>query len=136
MKNRFSFITNRQELVNVPVVGRVTAGTPILAVENIEEYFPIPIDYVKNDKVYMLKVEGESMIKAGIFDKDLILIKQQSSAINRDIVVALIDDSVTVKRFYKEENCIRLQPENDSMNPIILDDVTILGKVIGLFRKM
>lgn len=131
-----SFITNRQELVNVPVVGRVTAGTPILAVENIEEYFPIPIDYAKNDKVFMLKVEGESMIKAGIFDKDLILIKQQSSAINRDIVVALIDDSVTVKRFYKEENCIRLQPENDSMNPIILDDVSILGKVIGLFRKM
>lgn len=131
-----SFMPIKRELVNVPVIGRVTAGQPILAVENVEEHFPIPVEYVNtNDEHYMLRVEGESMINAGIFDHDLILVRKQNSANNRDIVVALIDDSVTVKRFFKEDSYIRLQPENDAMAPIILQDVNILGRVVGLFRK-
>ncbi|MEA4816506.1 MAG: transcriptional repressor LexA [Lachnospiraceae bacterium] len=125
-----------REYVDVPIVGSITAGTPILAVENIEDTFPIPIDYVNNDEVFMLKVKGDSMIDAGIYNKDLILVKKQSSAINGDIVVALIDEFATVKRFFKESGHFRLQPENTSMSPIILKDVTVLGKVIGLFRKM
>lgn len=129
------FYTNRRELVNVPIVGKISAGQPILAIENIEETFPIPVEYINNDNVFMLSVKGESMIGAGIFDNDLILVKQQSTADNRDIVVALIDDSVTVKRFFKENNYIRLQPENPSMSPIIVNEVSILGKVIGLFRR-
>lgn len=131
-----SFSPIKRELVNVPIIGRVTAGQPILAVENIEEHFPIPVEYVNtNDEHYMLRVEGESMINAGIFNHDLILVRKQHTANNRDIVVALIDDSVTVKRFFKEDTHIRLQPENDSMAPIILQDVNILGRVVGLFRK-
>lgn len=131
-----SFMNIKRELVNVPIIGRVTAGQPILAVENIEDYFPLPIEYINsNDTYYMLKVEGESMIKAGIHDHDLILVRKQKTASNRDIVVALIDDSVTVKRFFKEKDHIRLQPENDAMAPIILNKVDILGKVTGLFRK-
>lgn len=129
------FYNNRRELVNVPIVGKITAGEPILAVENIEDTFPIPIEYVNNDTVFMLNVKGESMIEAGIFDKDLILVKQQHNADNGDIVVALIDDSATVKRFFKEKDHIRLQPENASMSPIIVQQVSILGKVIGLFRR-
>ena len=125
----------KRDLVNVPIVGTITAGTPILAVENIEDTFPIPVDYTHNDTVFMLKVKGESMIEAGIFDKDLILVKQQQDAKNGDIVVALIEDFATVKTFYREKDFIRLQPENSSMSPIIVKDVTILGKVIGLFRK-
>ena len=124
-----------RELVQVPIVGNITAGTPILAVENIEETFPVPVDYVHNDTVFMLKVRGDSMIEAGIFDKDLILVRQQSNASNGDIVVALIEDYATVKTFYREKDFVRLQPQNASMNPIIVRDVTILGKVIGLFRK-
>ena len=124
-----------RELVQVPIVGNITAGTPILAVENIEDTFPVPVDYVHNDTVFMLKVRGESMIEAGIFDKDLILVRQQSNASNGDIVVALIEDYATVKTFYREKDFVRLQPQNASMNPIIVRDVTILGKVIGLFRK-
>lgn len=124
-----------KELVQVPIIGNITAGSPILAVENIEDTFPIPVEYVHNDKVFMLKVRGESMIGAGIFDKDLILVRQQSTASNGDIVVALIEDYATVKTFYKEKDYIRLQPENPSMTPIMVRDVTILGKVIGLFRK-
>lgn len=125
----------KREMVHVPIIGNITAGTPILAVENIEDTFPIPVDYIHNDTVFMLKVKGESMIEAGIFDKDLILVRQQNTATNGDIVVALIEDYATVKTFYKEKDFIRLQPENTSMAPIIVRDVTILGKVIGLFRK-
>ena len=121
-------------MVNVPLVGRVAAGEPILAVENIETYFPVPAEYMPNKQSFMLKVKGESMINAGIFDGDNILVEQQSDASNGDMVVALIDDSATVKRFYKEDGHIRLQPENDFMDPIIVDDCSIVGKVIGLIR--
>ena len=124
----------RRELVNVPMVGTVTAGQPILAVENIEGYFPIPMEYMPNHETFMLRVKGESMINAGIFDGDQILVQKQSTANNGDFVVALIEDSVTVKTFYKENGYFRLQPENDTMDPIIVKDVSILGKVIGLFR--
>ncbi|MBS4960049.1 MAG: transcriptional repressor LexA [Clostridiales bacterium] len=125
----------KKELVSVPIVGCVTAGAPILAVENIEDTFPLPIEYVHNEEVFMLRVKGESMIEAGIFDKDLILVRQQQTAENGDIVVALIEDYATVKRFFREDGHIRLQPENPAMSPIIVNDVTIVGKVIGLFRK-
>jgi repressor LexA len=128
------FNLTRRELVNVPVVGTITAGQPILAVENIETYFPIPSEYMPNEETFMLKVKGESMINAGIFDGDKILVQKQSTADNGDIVVALIDDSVTVKTFYKEKGFYRLQPENDTMDPIIVPELNILGKVIGLFR--
>ncbi len=130
-----NFNLTRREIVNVPIVGTVTAGQPILAVENIEGYFPIPMDYMPNQETFMLKVKGESMINAGIFDGDNILVQKQSHAKNGDFVVALIDDSVTVKTFYKENNHYRLQPENDYMDPIIVPEVEILGKVIGLFRR-
>lgn len=124
----------RREVVNVPLVGTVAAGQPILAVENIENYFPIPAEYMPNTDCFMLKVKGESMINAGIFDGDQIMVQSQSTARNGDIVVALVDDSATVKTFYKENGYYRLQPENDSMDPIIVDEVTILGKVFGVFR--
>ena len=130
-----NFNLTRRELVNVPVVGRVAAGEPILAVENVENYFPIPAEFMPNSQTFMLNVKGESMIKAGILDGDQILVQQQSTAENGDIVVALIDDSATVKTFYKEDGYYRLQPENDTMEPIIVkDDLKILGKVIGVFR--
>ena len=130
-----NFNLTRRELVNVPVVGRVAAGEPILAVENVENYFPIPAEFMPNSQTFMLNVKGESMINAGILDGDQILVQQQSTAENGDIVVALIDDSATVKTFYKEDGCYRLQPENDTMEPIIVkDDLKILGKVIGVFR--
>jgi repressor LexA len=125
----------RREMVSVPIIGKVAAGEPLLAVENIEEYFPIPTEYMPNKQTFMLNVKGNSMIDAGIYDGDLILVQQQNNADNQDIVVALVDDSVTVKRFFREADHIRLQPENRFMEPIILDDVTILGKVIGLFRR-
>ena len=121
-------------MVNVPIVGTVTAGQPILAVENIEGYFPIPVELMPNEETFMLTVKGESMVNAGIFDRDLILVQKQSTAQNGEKVVALIDDSVTVKTFYKEDGYYRLQPENDAMAPIIVTNVEILGKVIGLFR--
>lgn len=124
----------RRELVNVPMVGTVTAGQPILAVENIEGYFPIPMEYMPNHETFMLRVRGESMINAGIFDGDQILVQKQNTATNGDFVVALIEDSVTVKTFYKENGYYRLQPENDTMEPIIVKEISILGKVIGLFR--
>ncbi len=129
-----SFNFNRREMVNVPVIGRVAAGEPILAEQNIENYFPIPMEYMPNEQTFMLNVKGESMINAGIFDGDLVLVEQQNTAQNGDIVVALIDDGATVKTFYKEEGFVRLQPENDTMDPIIVTDVKILGKVIGVFR--
>lgn len=130
-------IYTRKELVDVPIIGKVTAGQPILAVENIEDTFPLPISFVQNSTAFMLKVQGDSMIEAGILDKDLVLVKQQSTANNGDMVVALIGDEATVKTFYKEKGYIRLQPENQYLEPIIVkDNMTILGKVIGVFRKV
>ncbi|CRZ34395.1 SOS-response transcriptional repressor LexA [Herbinix hemicellulosilytica] len=128
------FNLTRRELVNVPIVGTITAGQPILAVENIESYFPIPSEFMPNTETFMLKVKGDSMINAGIFDGDRIIVQRQSHAKNGDYVVALIDDEVTVKTFYKENGYFRLQPENDAMEPIIVSDLQILGVVIGLFR--
>ncbi|MCU6761245.1 LexA repressor [uncultured Roseburia sp.] len=124
----------RREMVNVPVIGKVAAGSPILAAENIESYFPVPSEFMPNAETFILKVQGESMVNAGILDGDGILIKKQSTARNGDMVVALIDDSATVKTFYKEDGHYRLQPENDFMDPIIVPEVTILGKVFGVFR--
>lgn len=129
-----SFALTRRELVQVPVVGRVAAGEPILAQENIEDYFPIPADMMPNKQTFMLEVKGESMINAGILSGDYVLVQEEHMASNGDMVVALIEDGATVKRFYREEGVIRLQPENDFMDPIIVRDVTILGKVIGVFR--
>ena len=129
-----SFYVVRHEVVNVPMVGTVAAGQPILAAENIESYFPVPAEYIPNADTFMLKVKGNSMMNAGIYDGDQILVQQQTSAENGDIVVALVDASATVKTFYKENGHYRLQPENDSMSPIIIDEVTILGKVFGVFR--
>ena len=131
-----TFNLTRREVVNVPVIGRVAAGAPILAEENIENYFPIPMEFMPNEKTFLLSVKGESMINAGILDGDYVLIKQQSNAENGDMVVALVEDGATVKRFFKEEGVYRLQPENDFMDPIIVDSVEILGKVIGVFRFM
>ena len=130
------FNLTRRELVNVPMIGTVAAGQPILAEQNIENYFPIPVEMLPNEQTFMLRVKGESMINAGIFDGDQIIVKQQESARNGEIVVALVDDSATVKRFYKEKGRYRLQPENDALEPIIVDDVQILGIVIGLVRMM
>jgi len=121
-------------VVNVPIVGHVAAGEPILATENIENYFPVPSEYIPNQDVFMLHVKGDSMINAGILNGDNILVRQQSSASNGDIVVALVEDSATVKTFYKENGYYRLQPENDFMDPIIVDEVSILGIVFGVFR--
>ena len=128
------FNLTRREVVNVPIVGHVAAGEPILATENIENYFPIPVEYMPNEETFMLKVKGESMINAGIFNGDNVLVKKQPSAENGDIVVALVDDSATVKTFYKEDGYYRLQPENDTMDPIIVKECSILGKVFGVFR--
>ena len=126
----------QKEMVEVPVIGKITAGQPILAVENVTDTFPIPIDFVGNSESFMLTVRGESMIEAGILDGDYILVKKQNDASNGEIVVALIGDEATVKTFYKEKDHIRLQPENHTMDPIIVPDCKILGKVAGVFRKM
>ena len=120
----------------VPIVGKVTAGEPILAVENIEDYFAIPNHLARHENTFVLNVKGTSMINAGILDGDQIIVRKQSSAYNGDIVVALLDDEVTVKRFFKEKDCVRLQPENDTMEPIYTTHVEIIGKVIGLFREL
>lgn len=128
---------SRKELVDIPIVGKVTAGQPILAVENIEDTFPLPVDFVQNSTAFMLKVRGDSMVEAGILDKDMVLVRQQATANNGDIVVAMIGDEATVKTFYKEKGYVRLQPQNQYMDPIIVrENLTILGKVIGVFRKM
>ncbi|MCR5268364.1 MAG: transcriptional repressor LexA [Lachnospiraceae bacterium] len=129
-----SFQLVRHEMTSIPVVGTVAAGTPILAQQNIDSYFPLPVEYAPNAQSFILKVKGDSMINAGIFDGDMIFVEQCNTARNGDIVVALVDDSATVKTFYKENGHIRLQPENDSMEPFILDTVTILGKVYGVMR--
>ena len=124
----------RREMVNVPVVGRVAAGQPILAEENIESYFPVPAEFIPRSGAFMLTVKGESMINAGIFENDRLLVKRQNTAENGDMIVALIDDSATVKTYYKEDGYYRLQPENDAMEPIIVEQMDVLGKVIGVFR--
>lgn len=129
-----SFQMVRTEMVSLPVVGTVAAGQPILAAENIESYFPVPADIVPRGEAFALKVKGDSMINAGIFNGDQIFVESCSTAKNGDTVVALVEDSATVKTFYKENGHIRLQPENDSMEPIILDDCQILGRVFGIFR--
>ena len=130
-----NFNLARREVVNVPLVGTVAAGQPILAVENIETYFPVPAEFMPNEQSFMLRVKGDSMVNAGIFDGDQVLVKQQTSAENGDIVVALVEDSATVKTFYKEDGYYRLQPENDYMDPILVqDNLQILGKVFGIFR--
>lgn len=127
---------NKKEMINIPIVGKVTAGMPILATENIEGTFPIPLDYIKhNNELFMLKISGESMIKAGINDGDLAIIEKVDTATNGDIVVALIDNEATIKRFFKEKNHIRLQPENDTMDAIIIPNCQILGKLVGLYRE-
>ena len=131
-----TFNFNRREMTNVPVVGAVAAGQPPLAEQNIEDYFPIPVELLPNADTFMLRVKGDSMINAGILDGDQIIVEQTPSAQNGDIVVALLEDSATVKRFYREDGHYRLQPENDYMDPIIVDHVDIQGKVIGLFRRM
>ncbi len=131
-----SFNLMRREMVNVPIIGRVAAGEPILAEQNIENYFPIPMEFMPNKQTFMLKVKGESMINSGILDGDYVLVEEREAASNGEMIVALVEDSATVKTFYKEEGIIRLQPENDTMEPIIVQDCTILGKVIGVFRFM
>lgn len=129
-----SFQMVRTEMTHVPIVGQVAAGQPILATENIEGYFPVPMEYLPNKELFMLKVKGDSMINAGIFHGDYIIVASQQTADNGDIIVALLEDSVTVKRFYREADRIRLQPENDSMEPIYTENCIILGKVVSLFR--
>ncbi|MFK3959208.1 transcriptional repressor LexA [Guptibacillus hwajinpoensis] len=128
----------RQHTVNVPVIGKVTAGQPITAIENVEEYFPLPEQFAQDEEhTFILVIEGDSMIEAGIYNGDMVIVKQQPTANNGDIVVAMTDEGeATVKRFFKESNYFRLQPENSSMEPIILDSVSILGKVIGVFRSI
>lgn len=128
------FNLTRREMVQVPVIGQVAAGEPILAEQNIQDYFPIPAEYMPNAESFMLKVKGESMINAGIMNGDTVLVQKQSDAKNGDMVVALVDDSATVKTFYKEDGYYRLQPENDTMEPILVDHCEILGKVFGVFR--
>ncbi|WFE18950.1 transcriptional repressor LexA [Clostridium perfringens] len=124
-----------KELIDIPIVGKVTAGMPILATENIEDMFQIPINYVKhNNDLFILKVTGDSMIEAGIFDGDLAIIEQKNVATNGDIVVALIENEATIKRFFKENGFIRLQPENKNYEPIIVEDCSILGKLVGIYR--
>ena len=125
----------KKEMINVPIIGKVTAGLPILANENIEDSFPLPLDYVKhNNDLFMLKVSGSSMIKAGILDGDLAIIEKTQTASNGDKIVALIENEPTLKTFYRENDHIRLQPENDEMEPIIVDNCSILGKLIGIYR--
>ena len=129
-----SFNLTRREMVNVPMVGQVAAGEPILAEQNISNYFPIPMEFMPNNETFMLTVKGESMVNVGIYDGDYVLVEKRQTASNGEMVVALVDDSATVKTFYKENGYYRLQPENDYMDPIIVPTVEILGKVIGVFR--
>ncbi len=130
------FGLSRREMTSIPIIGRVAAGEPLLAVENIENYFSIPTEFLPNAETFILKVKGESMINVGFFEGDYLIIEKTNTAKNGDIVVALIEDSVTVKRFYKENGHIRLQPENDAMDPIIVNDCIIVGKVYALYRPV
>lgn len=131
-----SFVRLSKETVDVPILGDVAAGAPILAVENIEDTYPVPLELVKNKEVFMLRIKGESMINKGIYTGDLVLVERTNTAINGDIVVALIDNEATVKTFYKEKNVVRLQPENDYMDPIYTRNVNILGIVKALYREL
>ncbi len=131
-----AFNLTRRKMAQVPIVGRVAAGEPLLAEQNIEDYFPIPVERLPNNQTFLLQVKGESMINAGILNGDYILVEQTPSASNGEVVVALVEDGATVKRFFKENGHYRLQPENDTMDPIIVDEVTIVGKMIGLLRFM
>ena len=126
----------KKKTVDVPIVGHVTAGAPILAVQNIEDTMPLPVDFVSNKELFILKVKGESMINVGICDGDYVIIEKTNSARNGEKVLALIDDEATIKTFYKEKDRYRLQPENDNMEPFYFDKVDILGKIVGLYRKM
>lgn len=130
----FGFNPFSREMVNIPMVGTVAAGVPLLAEQNITEYFPVPADMLPNAETFMLRVKGDSMVNMGIYEGDQLIIKRQNTASNGDVVVALVDDSATVKRFYKENGHYRLQPENDFMEPIIVNECSVLGKVIGLIR--
>lgn len=130
-----SFNLTRREVANVPILGKVAAGEPILADNNITDYFPIPVEFLPNKETFMLTVKGDSMINMGIYSGDFVLVEAGSTAKNGDVVVALVDDSATVKRFYKEDGYYRLQPENDDMEPIIVESCEILGKVISLYRR-
>lgn len=130
------FGLTRRDMTNIPIIGRVAAGEPLLAVENIEDYFSLPTEFLPNNETFILKIQGESMINIGFYDGDFLIVEKVNSANNGDVVVALIDDSVTVKTFYKEDGYIRLQPENDNMDPIIVDDCTIVGKAYALYSKI
>ena len=131
-----SFNLTRREMAQVPIIGRVAAGEPLLAEQNIEDYFPIPVERLPNNQTFLIRVRGDSMVNVGILDGDYILVEQRPTAENGEIVVALVEDGATVKRFFKEDGHYRLQPENDAMDPIIVDEVMILGKMIGLLRFM
>jgi repressor LexA len=136
-KTRNILKLSNSKAVEVPLIGQVAAGSPLLAVENIQEYFPVPESFAKDKDVFLLKIKGDSMLNAGILNNDLVLVEKKNIAHNREIVVALIDDEATVKTYYKEKDHIRLQPENDFYEPIICNDkISILGKVIGVFRKL
>ena len=128
------FGLTRRDMTNIPIIGRVAAGEPLLAVENIEDYFSLPTEFLPNNETFILKIQGESMVNIGFYDGDFLIVEKVNSANNGDVVVALIDDSVTVKTFYKEDGYIRLQPENDNMDPIIVPDCEILGRVHSLYR--
>lgn len=130
----FNYLRTETEIASIPVIGTVAAGQPLLAVENVTDYFPFPADLLPNEETFILKVKGDSMINMGIYDGDYLIVEKKNTAKNGDIVVALVEDSATVKRFYKEDGHYRLQPENDYMEPIIVDHVEILGKAIRLIR--
>lgn len=137
MDNVFEGINSSKKIINIPIVGQVAAGSPILAEENIEEVLPLPWELVRSENVFMLHVKGESMINAGILDGDLVLVRQQKTARNGEIIVALVgENEATVKRFFLEKDCIRLQPENDLLEPIYTRDAQIIGKVIGVYRQI
>jgi len=128
--------TPKKEMINIPIIGKIKPGVPLLSVENIEGTFPIPLDYIKHDnELFMIRVSGQSMINVGIRDNDLAIVESAQNAINGDIVVTLIEDSATIKRFFKEKDHIRLQPENDTMDPILVDNCKVLGKLVGIFRS-
>ncbi|MCI9545339.1 MAG: transcriptional repressor LexA [Lachnospiraceae bacterium] len=134
-----NFNMTRREMANVPIVGTVAAGQPIFAVENVESYFPLPTEYLTNNQPFMLRVQGESMRNIGIMDGDFVIVEKKNTASNGEVIVALVDDSATVKTYYLENDCVRLQPENDTMEPILIhekDGLQIIGKVIGVFRSM
>ncbi len=134
--NEYDEMNNKKETFDVPIVGKVTAGEPILAIENIEDTYPLPIELSNKGNLFILNVQGESMIEAGILDGDRIIVRQQSTANNGEIVVAMIDESATVKTYFKRDDHVELRPENSTMYPIIVQDVEILGKVIGLYRDI